>query len=129
MEGNGGRELTKRFNALRTDRESIQRDRPCRPPAFGRHPEERLLRRRISLRCQQARPPTVTSAAPAANRAAPSSAFPKKPSPSSPPARSADAYHPPPSNSAPEGRHKLARAVRPGKQKRLSSNFLSRGLL
>ena len=36
---------------------------------FGRHPEERLWRRRISLRCQQARPPTVTSPAPAASYA------------------------------------------------------------
>src|ERR1700722_12677936 len=30
---------------------------------------------------------------------------------------------------APEGRHKLARSVRAGKENRLSSNFLSRGLL
>jgi hypothetical protein len=87
------------------------------PTVFGRHPEERLWRRRISLRCQQARPPTVTSAAPAANRAAPPSAFPKKSIHLRSPARSADAYHRPTSNSAPEGRHKLARAVRPGKTK------------
>jgi hypothetical protein len=112
LEGNEGRELTKRFNALRTDANPfsaidhaghphlavIQRSVFCdegsaddplllAPPSkhrtvFGRHPEERLLRRRISLRCQQARPPTVTSAAPAANRAAPPSAFPKKSIPS-----------------------------------------------
>jgi hypothetical protein len=159
MEGNEGRELTKRFNALRTDANPfsaidhaghphlavIQRSVFCdegsaddplllAPPSkhrtvFGRHPEERLLRRRISLRCQQARPPTVTSPAPAASCAAPPSAFPKKSIHLRSRARSADAYHRPTSNSAPEGRHKLARAVRPGKQKRLSSNFLSRGLL
>jgi hypothetical protein len=99
------------------------------PTVFGRHPEERFSRRRISLRCQQARPPTVNSAAPAASCAAPPSAFPKKSIHLRSRARSADAYHRPTSNSAPEGRHKLARAVRPGKQKRLSSNFLSRGLL
>ena len=159
LEGNEGRELTKRFNALRTDANPfsaidhaghphlavIQRSVFCdegsaddplllAPPSkhrtvFGRHPEERLLRRRISLRCQQARPPTVTSAAPAANRAAPPSAFPKKSIPPTFPSaerpRKPSRQHAP----APEGRHKLARAVRPGKQKRLSSNFLSRGLL
>src|SRR3984957_13806707 len=61
MEGNGGRELTKRFNALRTDRESIQRDRPCRPPALGRHPEERLWRRRIRRRSASPSPTVQAS--------------------------------------------------------------------
>ena len=63
------------------------------PTVFGRHPEERFSRRRISLRCQQARPPTVNSAAPAASCAAPPSAFPKKSIHLRSRARSADAYH------------------------------------